>query len=178
MGSMRNEPRRISKLQKRREPGSFVALPVVVLRSEATARLSPKAVKLLFDLLSQFNGTSNNGDLCAAWSVMQHRGWRSRDTLSKALDELENADFITCTRQGGRNKASLYAVTFYAIDGCNGKLDVSSTERPRGDWHKGGTLLQPPPPLRFPRQKKVVRPATLGVSSMAHTDTGGVTTPQ
>src|SRR5438094_3976332 len=106
----------------KRESGPFVALPQAVLRSDEFARLSPFAVKLMTDLLSQYRG-DNNGDLCVAWTVMSQRGWRSRDSLGKGLKELLAADFIVVTRQGGRHRASLYAVTFYEIDWCGGKLD-------------------------------------------------------
>jgi hypothetical protein len=71
----------------KRDPGGFVALPNIVIRSHQIARLSAHAVKLLFDLLAQYNG-GNNGDLCATWTLMQPRGWKSRDTLGKALKEL------------------------------------------------------------------------------------------
>ena len=46
---------------------------------------------------------------------MSKRGWKSKDTLSKALAELRDKDWIEVTRQGGRHSPSLYAVTFYAI---------------------------------------------------------------
>jgi hypothetical protein len=56
--------------------------------------------------------------------------------LSKALKELRGGNWIEVSRQGGRHKATLYAVTFYAIDYCKGKLDVSSTGSPRSTWRK------------------------------------------
>jgi hypothetical protein len=104
------------------DPGGFVAVPNHFLRSQEFAGLSAAAVKLLMDLLSQYRG-NNNGDLCAAWTVMEKRGWRSRDTLGKALSELQCKRFIVKTRQGGRHCPSLYAVTFRDIDPCNDRLD-------------------------------------------------------
>lgn len=119
----------------RRESGSFVALPAAVLRSQEFVRLSPYAVKLLLDLLAQFNGANpNNGDLCSAWRLMKQRGWRSKDTLWKALTELRDANWLELTRQGGRHVASLYAVTFFAIDYCGGKLEVKFTGSSSGAW--------------------------------------------
>lgn len=119
----------------KRESGSFVALPHAVLRSQSFASLRPHAVKLAIDLLAQFKG-DNNGDLCAAWTLMKKRGWRSRDTLSKARRELLNAEWIMVTKQGGRHSPTLYALTFYAVDACGGKLDVSPTHSSPGSWRK------------------------------------------
>jgi hypothetical protein len=130
---------RFKSAQAKRESGGFVPLPFVVIRSHSFTLLSAHAVKLLTDLLAQYKG-DNNGDLCAAWTVMQPRGWKSKDTLSKALKELRAAGWLEVTRQGGRHMATLYAVTFYAIDECKGKLDVRATSSPRGTWKKNEPL--------------------------------------
>jgi len=95
-----------------------------MLQSPQWAALSAHALKLLLDLAAQHDG-KNNGDLCAAWRLMAARGWRSRDTLGKALAELEESGWIVRTRQGGRHRASLYAITWRAIDDCGGKLDLA-----------------------------------------------------
>ncbi len=104
--------------------GQFIAVPTALLRTEKYRNLRPHAVKLLFDLYGQYRG-NNNGDFCAAWSVMQPLGWKSEATLHKALKELQQVGFIIKTRQGGKCYCSLYAVTWHAIDHCNGKLDYS-----------------------------------------------------
>lgn len=119
--------------REKRESGGFVALAFCVLRSRGYAELSPHAVKLLNDLLAQYTG-NNNGDLCCAWTLMEKRGWRSKSTLSKARKELLDGAWIEVTRQGGRHQATLYALTFFSIDECGGKLDVSSTHSPKGSW--------------------------------------------
>ena len=134
----------------KRERGGFVALPNAVLRSESWARLSGHGVKLLMDLAGQYKG-DNNGDLCMAWTIMSKRGWRSRDTLSKARNELLEEGWIILTRQGGRHQPSLYGITFYGIDECHGKLDVAGSIVPAGLWKKKN---EPLPPL-----KAVARPA-------------------
>jgi len=85
------------------------------------------------DLCANFNGR-NNGDFSAAWTLMTKRGWRSRDQLFKAQTELIESGFIVKTRQGGRNLCNLFAITFWAIDECMGKLDVPATAAPPGDW--------------------------------------------
>jgi len=132
----------ISKIEKakgRRESGTFVAVPHACLNHPNYMRLSPRAVKLLFDLLVQFRGI-NNGDFSAAWTIMSKRGWKSRDQLFKARRELEDTGWIQLTRQGGRNRCSLYGVTFQAIDECNGKLDVSATVTALGWWKRTPAL--------------------------------------
>lgn len=126
---------RFKDAKAQRESGGFVALPHIVIRSEAYAKMSAYAVKLLNDLLAQYRG-NNNGDLCAAWTLMQKRGWKSRDTLNKALRELKDEEWIIVTRQGGRHMPSLYAITFYAIHECGGKLDVRPTHTPMSQWRR------------------------------------------
>ena len=41
---------------------------------------------------------------------------------------------IELTRQGGLNGPSLYAFTWFGIDACKGKLDVSENPVPSGKW--------------------------------------------
>ncbi len=137
---------RFKEAQAKREGGGFVPLPFVVIRSYSFTLLSAHAVKLLNDLLAQYRG-NNNGDLSAAWTLMQPRGWKSKDTLNKALKELLAREWLEVTRQGGRHKATLYGLTFYAIDDCKGKLDVRATSSPRGTW-KGNEPLPPMPKLK------------------------------
>jgi hypothetical protein len=121
----------------KRPPGAFVALPHIALRSEQWAALPPFAVKLLVDLLAQYDG-NNNGDLTAAWTVMRTRRWRSQDSLHKALRELESRGWIQRTRQGGRHVATLWALTMYALDDDNAKvkakLDIVPSDYCRGAW--------------------------------------------
>lgn len=119
----------------KRPPGGFVAMPYVVLRSAQFAALRPSAVKLLMDLLAQYRG-HNNGDLCATWSLMHERGWRSRDTLGKALHELTERNWIQQTRQGGMHQPSLYGVTFYELD-WSAKLEIAASAFNRGGWSRG-----------------------------------------
>lgn len=122
--------------------GSFFAIPRVMVKSDSFARLSPHALKLLFDLLAGYTGF-NNGDLSAAWKLMSARGWRSRDTLNKALRELLDGGWIVKTRQGGLHRCSLYAVTFFVIDDVRDKsgyskfdTGVSPTSSPPGGWFR------------------------------------------
>ena len=132
--------------QMRRNKGrmmtdSFVRIPHHVINHEHFRSLSTRATKLLIDLLAQYRGY-NNGDLAATLKMMRARGWNSSDQLQKAKNELIEKDVITVTRQGGRNKCSLYAVTWFQIDECNGKLDVASTTTAPVNWKEG--LPSPP----------------------------------
>ena len=114
--------------------------PHHVLNHEKFKTLSRRATKLLMDIAAQYRG-SNNGDLCAPFSLMQKRGWTSNDQLHKAKRELVDKEVIMVTRQGGRNKCTLYAVTWFQIDECNGKLDVLTTKTAPIDWKKN--MLNP-----------------------------------
>ena len=110
----------------KRERGRFLALPYAVLTSAAYLSLSPHGIKLLIDLGAQYNG-SNNGDLSAAWKLMRPRGWRSEETLAKAKKELLRTQLIVETRKGWRpNRASLYAITFFALDHCDASASASA----------------------------------------------------
>ena len=117
----------------RRMNDSFVMMPHHVLGHDNFRTLSPRATKFVMDLLAQYRG-NNNGDFCATLKTMRERGWNSSDQLHKAKRELIEKDVIMVTRQGGLNKANLYAVTWFPIDECKGKLDVASTRTAPVNW--------------------------------------------
>jgi hypothetical protein len=126
------------KAKGRRESGAFAPIPCSVLNHANFKRLSGNAMRLLMELVSQIRfkegGTINNGDLTIAWLILKERGWKSKETIQNAILELLHYGFVVLTRQGGRNLASLYAVTWWAIDECKGKLDVSETRVAPNDW--------------------------------------------
>ena len=126
--------RSYSKAKGRSETGQFAALPHQCLSHENYTRLSHKAIRLLVDLLYQYNGR-NNGDLTAAFSILKKRGWRSKETVRLAILELLHYGWIVLTRRGALDRIpNLYAVTFNSIDECNGKLEVAASNMSRGDW--------------------------------------------
>ena len=127
----RNERRR--RLIGRQTTNPFLMLPLHVLDHERFRNLSGRATKLVIDIAAQYRG-NNNGDLCAPLSVMRRRGWTSSDQLHKAKRELIEKEVIILTRQGGLNKANLYALSWFQIDECNGKLDVAATPLPPVAW--------------------------------------------
>jgi hypothetical protein len=99
--------------------------------------LSPYGKALLFELLGQYRG-NNNGDLTCTWSVLKKRGWRARSTLQNAEAELMATGWIVRTRQGGRNSCNLYALTFFDVDECGGKLDACAPVGKRLSWWRLG----------------------------------------
>lgn len=127
-----------SKAKSRRESGIFVQIPVSVLKHPNFNNLRGSGIKLLLNLCSQIRyklgGSVNNGDLTAAMTILKEHGWTSNETINFALQELLYYEFITITRRGGRNKCHLYAITWWAIDECKGKLDVSATNVPTNEW--------------------------------------------
>ena len=114
----------------------FVMFPCDVLNHETFRTLSPRARKLVVDIAAQYRG-NNNGDLSATLSLMRDRGWNSSDQLDKAKKELVGKDVIRVARQGGLNKCYLYALTWFPIDECKGKLDIASAITAPVDWKKG-----------------------------------------
>ncbi|MCL1483659.1 MULTISPECIES: hypothetical protein [unclassified Marinobacter] len=121
--------------------GRFLAIPHSVLNSDAYRGLKGWGVRLLVDIAGQYNG-KNNGDLCAAMTVMEPRGWKSNSSLGTALSALLAAGLIEQTRQGGRNRCSLYAVTWHSIDDCGGKLDVRPTKAPSARYLNLAAMLK------------------------------------
>ncbi len=120
---------------------SFFGLPHDLLESANFISLSPRSVKLLIDIGVQYRG-KNNGDLCIAWKLMKERGWKSKSQLHKAKTELLEKGILILSRVGGRNKATLFALSFNSIDECiekktqTSKLDINPTIIPLNTWKK------------------------------------------
>jgi hypothetical protein len=104
------------KSKGRRSTAPFLALPKSVINTHKFWELGGSSIKLLVQIGEQYNGI-NNGDLQASFSVLQEKGWRSKETLNNALKELIEKKFIYKTRQGGfPNKCSLFAITWRTLD--------------------------------------------------------------
>ncbi len=124
------------RVKGRRDGGSFTALPHHIFRSTPdrpapAAALSSTARCLLVDICHQLTG-SNNGNLAAAPKTLAPYGWRSRGTVDDGLVELIALGFLQQTRQGGRNRCSLYAVTWRGID--QGPHDMAPDPVPSSLW--------------------------------------------
>jgi len=120
----------------KREKGGFSAWPHVCAQSPNFVGLSITAKALLFELLGQYRG-NNNGDLCCARKTMKASGWKARSTVERARDELWEVGWIVRTQQGGRNRPNLYALTFHAIDPCDGKVDRPLVGKKLSYWKDG-----------------------------------------
>ena len=111
----------------RRNSAPHIQILKFVLNSDEFGFLSGNAVKLLLELHRQYNGY-NNGDLCATWSQLRKRGWKSKGTLARSLKELIAAEFVVLSRISYQKRApNLYAITYLSVDECNGKLDIKET---------------------------------------------------
>ena len=134
----------IYKAKGRKDSGSFVKFPHRVLEHPAFMALGAHACKVILFLASQYNG-SNNGDLTIAWKVAKAKGLTSNGALRLATKELMDGGFVIQTRQGGRNRCSLFALTWFPINECDGKLDVPATSVAPNDWlFKSGKICEPP----------------------------------
>lgn len=121
------------RTNNRKKTGSFARMPHQVTNSNNYRTLSVRAKALLADTNARYNG-SNNGDLDFALKTMNKWGWNSNDQITKAKNELLFKGWLVLTRQGGRNCASLYALTLWPINGCQGKLDRAPTTTALAYW--------------------------------------------
>jgi hypothetical protein len=126
-------------MAKQRRPteaiaGQYSAIPHIVLDSEAFKGASHPAKALLFELMRQHTG-KNNGHLHLSASWLKHRGWKSRDVITRARNELMERNLIILTRQGGINAgASQYALTWLAITNFV-NLDIQKKDYHPGAWN-------------------------------------------
>ena len=110
------------------------AIPMTLLRHPSMAQLSPYGHKLILDLGTQYTGF-NNGYLCASWSLMKDRGWKSSCTLHKAMLECEYYGLLVRTQSGGLNKPNLHAFTWRRINEKADKpLALNPTLKPSDAW--------------------------------------------
>ena len=148
---MNNENRRL-KVKGRRTSGSFLKLDKELLAHPNFVKLTPRAVKLLVDLGSYYNG-SNNGDLTPAMANMKQRGWRSNSNLVAALEELVYYQFVKVTRQGCKGICTLVLLTFFPVNESKGKHSFRTTPIAPNDYkatrkrfnpkHKAGVRYDP-----------------------------------
>lgn len=99
----------------KKQKGRFVGIPYDVATSVPFMALRAPEMKLLFDLMVQYNG-SNNGCLSCCHTLMKKRGW-AKSSLFRAFSNLQHTGFVVVTRQGAkiRGMATLVAVSWNAI---------------------------------------------------------------
>ncbi len=126
--------------QKGRSGATYVGIPHYVYRSAEFGQLDGWGLKLLIEVAGKYHGF-NNGDLSCTWSQLSKRGWRSNGTFRKALRQLLDAEWLICTRHGGRNRCALYAVSWWPIDACEGKwLEIGPEVTASNRWQKTKSL--------------------------------------
>jgi len=153
---------RYKNAKEKRDGESHIGVPHCVLNGVAYLGLNAHARMLLWDLAAQYRG-DNNGDMCAAWKLMHPRGWKSEETLSKAKRNLLEVGLIVETRKGARpNKCGLFALTWYALDDCKGKPDISPQSFPRGAYR-----LKDRQPVMFLSSRENTSLNTVGVVKRA-----------
>lgn len=142
--------------------GQFVALPLNVLNSPDFMGLSASAIKLLFDVVAQFNGR-NNGSLSPTWELMKKRSWKSPTTLNKAKEELRATRLITITkigRSGINGSPELWAITWYKLD-YRPDFDIE----PKGHDFMGYLKIEVNPDAKLNQQAKKLVKTSLKAAS-------------
>ena len=118
--------------RKKQARARYISIDFAVLEHPDFYEANPRCHKMLLYLLRQFNG-KNNGDFTAAYSVLKKFGFKSKDTIASTLEELIARGLIVRTReakfQNPNATCALYAVTWFPINECGGKLDVKPTTK-------------------------------------------------
>ena len=132
---------------------TYVQMLHALLRDERFMNLSPNAHKTLNYLASQYSGF-NNGDLDICETNARRRGLEmSAASLRRGANELEQAGVIEKTRQGGRNRNSLYALAWREINYNTQKHDYISSVEPSMRWLRqksSSSVTQIKSPLNLP----------------------------
>ena len=106
--------------KNKRDGDRHIAFPHVVIDSPSYRGLGYAARALLLDMARQYTG-SNNGRLVACNKYLKPLGWKSHDTVTRALGELKDANLLIETRMGMRpNRAAWFALGWYTLDVTDG----------------------------------------------------------
>jgi hypothetical protein len=141
---------------------NFFRLPHVVIDSPGYRLAEHSSRSLLVDVASQLRrpgseGGLPNGALLATRDRMALFGWKSQGVLHRAIADLVACGLLIETRKGHKNSASLYAVSWMAldIDGSKHALDID----PRA-WARvyRGAYMRPTKVTRVRAQKKILAP--------------------
>jgi hypothetical protein len=123
----------------------WLPLPLKLICSRGFAELSGLATKLFFDAASMLGANGyGNGDICLTYALLQKRGWRSKASLAGSIKELIDSELLIVTRQGGRRRCSLYALTPWPIYCDQKKLDVGRAAYSVNDWAQDPKLSDRP----------------------------------
>ncbi len=110
---------RVDKRGRHKGVERYVALPLYLLRSRAWLGLSLAGRAAFVEALAFYRG-DNNGYIMLPVRTLAERIGTSKDTVSRALVELEDKGFIECVFIGSfrrkDRKASEYRITLYQCD--------------------------------------------------------------
>ena len=144
----------MARKKRPREKGRFLGIPYNIASTEQFYSLGFPEMKLLVDLLYQYNG-SNNGMLSPTYSLLKDRGWaKKKGTLYRAFASLESKGFLVVTRRGWkeRGKPTLVAITWKGIDEpCKGiEYDeaITCSNVPLSYWCRHPSSWQHKPTLK------------------------------
>lgn len=146
---------------ERRDGSTFIALPHVVIDSPGYRRASHGARSLLIEIAARLRrkgheGGLPNGGLMLDREFMATRGWRSSSTLDRARMDLIECGLIAVTRQGGKHRPTLYAVTWASLDVSERsyQLDIDPTK-----WSAvfRSAYLQPVKPEPKPQPERTAK---------------------
>lgn len=124
----------MARAKHSKSEGHWAVIPDRVTAHPDYYNLSGNAVKLLVEFARQ-KYKNNNGKLCAIYSQLKPRGWKSEATLRRSIKELLEARLIIVSKvghyTGGGRKPNFYAVTWEAVsDIKNFDMDISPTIKP------------------------------------------------
>jgi hypothetical protein len=154
--------KRISERKRRQITGrraqpTFVMLPHYVLRSPQFVHLDPYAKALFMYWAGKYEG-ANNGDFSAPNNRYKEIGFKSSLTLHRAKQELVRSCWAVITRHGHKRACSLFGLTIWAIDECEGKLEVPS-ERVASHLWKTQSVVHDVNISGSPRELKLLKRA-------------------
>ncbi len=109
------------KAKAARVAGRHLALPHDVLDSVGFRRATVEARSMLLDIAGQLfrrgdEGGLPNGGLMADRDRLHSLGWTSASTIAKALRDLVACGLLIVTRQGGKNRPTLYGVPWQGLE--------------------------------------------------------------
>ncbi|WP_262508732.1 hypothetical protein, partial [Ursidibacter maritimus] len=122
------------ELKNKLNGNTFVPLRTDLVNSPSFITLSNAAKVVFIHMLGKYNG-KNNGDISAPQNKAKSLFNLSPRGLKLALDTLIDKNFIEITRQGSKNRCSLYALTCFPMNNIN-KHDIylKETHKPSDRW--------------------------------------------
>lgn len=104
-------PRKHNKTGRSRRGDRFVCLYHWMLKSPAWRSLTPQAVAIYVFLAQRYNG-SNNGEISASAREIAQRCHVSKDTVTRALRELQEKGFVKISQKGSFDWKQRHATTW------------------------------------------------------------------